>query len=1011
VLGLLVTVALAVVLRYYRIGEVPPGLNSDEAVGGVGALETLRHGPQLYYSGQGGASSLGFYIAAISFALFGPSVAALRGTAAFAGLVGVVATYFATREMFRASSRADEPILGLSRAQFIALLATLGLATSLWHTTSSRVAFAAVGVPFLQVPANYFLWRGLNTGRRIHFVLSGALLASVSYIYLSGGFAPLVYLVFFLLQWLLVILRSAVRSRSRGRLPSAVPTDPPLLQQHFWNLALCAAVAVVLFLPMLYFLLSAPDLATGRAQQAFFTNPLINKGDLWGTLWRSVWGNLAAFGLSTSWLTGAPPGNLILPIPMALLFLAGFAISLRRLRQPAYLFALIYWAIMLLPSILSPDIVPHQARALGAAPAVYVLVSVGVVGLLDAARWILHKMFGAIGDRQPSGYATRAGSFSSVAVIVLAGIGLAQVWPLYVQFHYYFVEWPATNDAQDAFHVYAVDLAAEMSKETDRQAVFLLLRDTAAGDINPNYTVAFLYTGQADYAWVVDNEDTLEQTLNAAVQSNQLVHVVRWKTSKHTGADPKEVVRYYLEKHGAFVERRSFTYYDIETYRLDGPGPDLSDEALRPAHIDFGGQIVLTGYAFGDASGEGEVASPSVSAGELLWVRLCFRLTAPADEDLKVSVAVSDQAGHRVGQIDKLLLNNFLHQASRRWEPGQEVDAYFLVPIVAASAPGDYRLSAAVYGADSLARLPTSQGDAAQVVTLGSVAVRPDLAPPDPDALGLDLALNQAVSEDLTLLGLSSTVGERVRPGQHASLALVWRADRAPARDYRASLRATQDEQSWPLTESMPLAGTYYPTTQWAAGQVVRGWLDGRVPREMESGDYPLSVYITDAAGEELADLALGTLSVEGWPRRFEAPPLQRSKAANFGDQVELLGYDLSVVTEGAGGLRVVLYWRARAEMDLGYVTFVHVLDETGQVVSQMDHVPGGGAFPTTGWLKGEVVADEFDLRWPEGLSPAATQLEVGLYDPRTGRRLWVQDSAPAEDRVLLPGPGDVVSP
>ena len=61
-----------------------------------------------------------------------------------------------------------------------------------------------------------------------------------------------------------------------------------------------------------------------------------------------------------------------------------------------------------------------------------------------------------------------------------------------------------------------------------KTATFLLLRDTAAGDINPNYTVMFFYKGQAGYTWVVDDEATLETTLNAAVQGRDVVHVVRW---------------------------------------------------------------------------------------------------------------------------------------------------------------------------------------------------------------------------------------------------------------------------------------------------------------------------------------------------------------------------------------------------------------------------------------------------------------------------------------------------
>src|SRR5512136_92296 len=193
-LALLVALsAVAIFLRYYRIDQVPPGFNSDEAVGAIGAVETLRSGMKLYYSGQGGGGALGFYVAAIAFALFGPSVATIRGTAAFAGVVSVIVTYFATREMFR-------PSVGPGRTRLLAAVATLGLATSLWHTMSSRVAFAAIGVPFLQMPSIYFLWRGLNTGRRVHFVISGVFLASLMYIYMSGSFAPFVYLFFFLVQ-------------------------------------------------------------------------------------------------------------------------------------------------------------------------------------------------------------------------------------------------------------------------------------------------------------------------------------------------------------------------------------------------------------------------------------------------------------------------------------------------------------------------------------------------------------------------------------------------------------------------------------------------------------------------------------------------------------------------------------------------------------------------------------------------------------------------------------------
>ncbi|PWH18344.1 MAG: hypothetical protein DDG58_06540, partial [Ardenticatenia bacterium] len=182
-IALFLVLAFAAFLRYYKIDEIPPGFNSDEAVGAVGALETLRSGIRLYYEGQGGGGALGFYIVALAFALFGPSIATIRGTAAFAGMVSIVATYFFVREAFReedgTAGRASNSVVS---TRLLAMMATLAMATSSWHFQSSRIAFAAIGVPFLQVPAFFFLWRGLNSRRTRHFILSGIFLALVAFI-------------------------------------------------------------------------------------------------------------------------------------------------------------------------------------------------------------------------------------------------------------------------------------------------------------------------------------------------------------------------------------------------------------------------------------------------------------------------------------------------------------------------------------------------------------------------------------------------------------------------------------------------------------------------------------------------------------------------------------------------------------------------------------------------------------------------------------------------------------
>ncbi|MCS7261607.1 MAG: hypothetical protein NZ765_12665, partial [Anaerolineae bacterium] len=852
--------AFAAFLRYYKIDEIPPGFNSDEAVGAVGAVETLRSGIRLYYEGQGGGGALGFYIVALAFALFGPSIATIRGTAAFAGMVSLVATYFFVREAFAAEDcsarRAGRPI---ASAPLLALMTTLALASSSWHFQSSRIAFAAIGVPFLQAPAYFFLWRGLNRGRARHFVLSGLFLALVAFIYMSGAFVPLVFLSFFVLEYGLRVLECRL-----GGSPSS-PQHPALLKAHLRNVLLCAVVAFVCILPMLYFYVTTPDLAFQRAQQALFTNPVINRGDPWGTLWRSWWGNLAAFGISPIWLTGQAPDNLLIPVPLTWLFLIGLVVSLWRMRRPAYLFILLSWFLMLIPSILSPDSIPHAARALGAAIGAYALVAVGIW----AVAALVHRLL----CWAVQGFVLRsevcAGPIGrmGVAGMVIGGIWLGTAPTLYAGYQYYFNVWPYTNEAQAAFHLYAVRLAAEMSKETNPRAVFLLPRDTAAGDVNPNYTVIFLYNGPAGYAWVIDDERTIEQTLNEALAGRDTVHVVRWKASKHTGADPKEIIRYYLEKRGRYVGTRRFEFFDFETYQLEPSHTLSTDERLWPSDLVFGDALQVTAYAYGDASGVGPVGETTVPAGELMWARLRVRLLRVVTDDLKLSVIVHDRAGHIVGQIDKLLFNNILHQTTSRWSAGTETDMYFLVPILPATPPGRYQVALAVYRASDLVRLavagPEKQTHAAH---LGALTVRRPTAAPRPDVLRMTHRLDKELLPGLMLLGFSGPHAD-LRPGSHATWALVWQARRRLTQDYWARLWLRDPAgDEWPLGAAAPLADADFPTSQWAVDEVVRGWFDGRIPREVASGVHRLIVRIY-AGDEEIAVETIGELSITGWER------------------------------------------------------------------------------------------------------------------------------------------------
>ncbi len=136
-------------------------------------------------------------------------------------------------------------------------------------------------------------------------------------------------------------------------------------------------------------------------------------------------------------------------------------------------------------------------------------------------------------------------------------------------------------------------------------------------------------------------------------------------------------------------------------------------------------------------------------------------------------------------------------------------------------------------------------------------------------------------------------------------------------------------------------------------------------------------------------------------------------RSAQFGDVVELLGYELApgelrnriTPLEGANvrviargdGLQINLYWRALAEIHHDYTLFIHVYDPNGQRVAQRDLPLRYYDYPTSRWQVGEIVIDQADMPLPD-LPAGEYALLIGLYRAETGERLRVQ----SETSLLL---------
>ncbi|MCA9868448.1 MAG: glycosyltransferase family 39 protein [Anaerolineae bacterium] len=398
VLALLVAAAL----RLPALTTVPPGAHYDEAANGVLAGDIgLRGERPIFIPSYTGKEPLFFYAAGGLMRALGPSLFALRLTAAFIGLLTVAATYRLGREML-----ADRRI---------ALLAAALLAISFWHVLFSRLGFRAISQPLLQALAVAALFRGLRSGRWPWLWLAGLLIGLTAYTYLAARLFP-VLLAVALLPLLL--------------------DDPDTRPIRARQLLFVGFVAFLAALPLLAYFYFHPDafwvrigqIAPGAGDVGAGLNPV-------PTLSQSLLRSLGMFFLrGDPYLRFNLPGRPLFDFITGGLLLAGWLICLLRYRRFPYdwqrtavLLLLMAPLVMLLPTALAVnEIVPSNLRALGLIPFVFYLPPIGLVALLrDVERRFA---------RPPL---TRAVSITILFLLLVGGI-LTQ--------NRYFRQWAAQPD-------------------------------------------------------------------------------------------------------------------------------------------------------------------------------------------------------------------------------------------------------------------------------------------------------------------------------------------------------------------------------------------------------------------------------------------------------------------------------------------------------------------------------------------------------------------------------------
>ncbi|MFN2136128.1 MAG: ArnT family glycosyltransferase [Candidatus Promineifilaceae bacterium] len=650
-LALIVILLLALGLRLFRLNGIPPGLTHDEANHGREALE-IRDGVLRYYFPLNyGSEPLYSYMVAGSMSVLGENVFALRFVNVVFGVAAIAMTaVWANRAFDKAT----------------ALIAAGLMAVSFWPLASSREALRAGMLPFFMVLAVWFFWQitcnpcgeerppfskkapgdSAIDWRLLGLVLGFALsIVATFHIYLAARVAWLLF-PFFLL-YLALFHRSDFR--------------------RSWQPALAGLLlAGLLVLPMFVYLAHNPYAQT-RLSMLDGTLAQLSSGELRPILTNALQAFLAFFwpGYGDQFLAYNIPGRPVLDAFTAIFFLIGLIVSLRRWRQPANAFLLIWYVTGIIPSLVTGP-TANTTRNLAALPAVYLL---GAVGFLAAARWLAARL-----------------SWSRRTVLTIGALAWFGI-VLFVSARDYFGRWGESPEVRGAYqHTLIEELDYLQGHISEGQQV--LLSSVYPGPAHdPSIALVVAGDGARQWRW---SDARYALVLPSGPDS---VAAIPASTPPHQAfadvLEPQETVILRPDDRDP-----SYTYYTLE-------GASLAANPTKEPLADFGAAIELL-----DAQWLAGPVSPGNNA-ELLTV---WRVTNPANigpahaptftTDAVFFTHLLDASGAIVSQRDAL------DAPSWSWHDGDIILQIHQLPLGADLPAGAYEAFVGIYDRPTGERLP-----------------------------------------------------------------------------------------------------------------------------------------------------------------------------------------------------------------------------------------------------------------------------------------------------------------
>jgi len=713
-------------LRFYRLDELPPGLQFDQAHYVLDALFLLHGDFHIFFREPGRSEPLFQYLLIPFVALFGGDTPlAPKITASLLGVATIFLVYGLTRALFRATG--------------IALLAAFFTTISFWHIFYCRYGERIPLTLFFATLTFWFFWRAITVSdsrfqvsrstrlpfdfsRWREYVFSGVFTGVTLYTYPSGRIVPLA----------LVLITAYVALTDRAR-----------AAYYLKGLVLAGIIATMIFLPLgVYYLQHPLDFISHTAEVSIFVPHGEVSDNIPLELSKNALKILGMFFVvgDAGVLRNLPYRPIFDPFVGAL-FVVGVAVWMTQLvsrtslpfERTRAVFLAVWLGLALALSLVSDD-APNNGRTLIGLPVVMLLPAWGA--------WVIWERF----SRAPA----RRIVTLALTLVTAASTGLMA--------RDYFVVFANDPGTYYAFDVDKVELSQWVNRNASTHHLYL------APVIHQIGTVMLL----TRYAPVksFDSRDTL--VLPARAEGKDALYVFP--------AEQEKRAQTMLARLGALGAREQLIGSNgaLLGWIVRVPAQNLPALESPLSALSRGGDFLqpqrTTRAVWGDTI---ELLGYSVEASDAakrnLEVTLFLRAVAPMNEDYTFSVKVRDDKRRVWGQEDKWAGTN--SYATTRWSVGDVVIERFYAGLSACARAGEYRLTVEVYEPRTMRVLGLTDREGAEV-ELG--VWRAGASPGNLyEHLEPEQKLDVVVAPQVRLLGYSLTARE-MSAGAEFSLALFW---------------------------------------------------------------------------------------------------------------------------------------------------------------------------------------------------------------------------------------------